>query len=88
MKLQLVVDNTPHRETAQGSPMAELAYFDSVIEHTRTQLLADLEYYRGKIADIIELDPDDRTGLISLYRAHEHHLGCLLGMINDAQAVD
>lgn len=88
MKLQLVVDNTPRRDPQQGSPMAELAYFESVIARTRAQLLDDLQYYRNKIADISELDPDGRTGLISLYRAHEHHLSCLLGMIADAEAVD
>lgn len=88
MKLQLVVDNTPRRDPQIGSPVAELAYFESVIARTRAQLLDDLEYYRRKIADVCELDPDDRTGLVSLYRSHEHHLNCLLGMIADAEAID
>ena len=82
MALRLVVDNSDVRDYEQALQPVDLAYFDSVIERTRAQLLDDLSHYHRKIADIAQLDPANRTGLLSLYRTHETHIRRLLTMIS------
>lgn len=83
MALHLVIDNTAQEETEESLWASDVAYFDTVIEHTRTQLLDDLSYYQRKISDLGELDPHNRTGLLTLYRAHEQHILRLLGVIGE-----
>jgi len=81
MALRLVIDNNAREESRESALTADVAYFDKIIENTRSQLLDDLAYYKRKIADVGESDPHNRTGLLTLYRAHEQHILRLLGTI-------
>ena len=42
------------------------------------ELGSDLALYLGKVADLMQLDPQDATGVGKLYRAHIGHLETLL----------
>ncbi|GEM_PF-3144851 len=79
--LQLVVDNSSRTGRECVLQPADLEYFDAAIERARGQLLEDLAYYQGRISDLQQMDPHNRTGLMTLYRAHEFHLHRLLGML-------
>jgi len=84
--LQLVIDNSRRSKRERVLQPADLEYFDTVIERARGQLLDDLAYYQGRIFDLKQMDPHNRTGLMTLYRAHEFHLRRLLGMLCEPSA--
>lgn len=88
VSLQLVIDNSQRFEQQRALQPADLEYFDAAIERARGQLLADLAYYQDRISDLKQMDPHNRTGLATLYHAHEFHLRRLLGMLGGpAEAV-
>jgi hypothetical protein len=66
-------------ETNAVGPLARVVslYAQRIDEH-RTQLERDLDFYRGKLAELDEIDPLDFTGLKRIYSNHVHRTRELL----------
>lgn len=70
-KLQLVAYGTAPAQALVDCYAAEIAA-------RCADLGSDLALYLGKLADLVQLDPQDITGLGKLYRAHVGHLETLM----------
>ncbi len=77
MDLQLVIDNGMKSHRLPDA----VAFYATLIDERRSQLQRDLEYYIRKIADAADLDPANRTGLKTIYKAHAQHIKHLLECI-------
>ena len=80
MELQLVIDNS--RGDEYSLPKV-IAHYEALIVAKEAQLLEDLTYYETQLKDLEDLDPVNKTGLKTIYRAHQQHIRRLLDALQE-----
>ncbi len=68
----------PADPDAVGSLARVVSLYAQRIDDRRIQLARDLIFYRGKLAELDQIDPLDFTGLKRIYNNHVHRTSALL----------